>query len=566
MPVLAEVAARLMGGWDIDRAQLAALARVQRRSGIGMGAAASSGGGSRAGGLTATMYLRFALFAVLGLVAAGGGVFPSFFLGMTFTYTLVMLMFGLTFLSYFTTVLLDTSDNRILLHLPISGRTLLAARIAYVAKYAGLLVLSISLPAAIVVAARFGAVALLVFGLSLVLTLIFVVAVALALCFFSLRFVGAARIRQAILYLETGLFVLAVYAATTVLTTDVSLAQMVPDLSGDPGWFFYPPGWMAGLLDYLLMESTRFNAALAALAVLVPLSGFVGCFLFFGGGRFTALLSRLEVVPRDVESTRKTTPGGLGRLFERISALLNGDRQQRAVFDLTAKLMRKDQPLNLTALPYIGTVLVSIGFVVKRFYGQPVDALPLNAEFAFFMSYYLPLILAVIAPWIRYGADWRAAWCYRVLPFSRAGVILSGAMKAYFRRYLLPIYLLVMVVCAGLWGVVPAVDVLFAGAVATLICVYRFWSTEPAPPYSKERVGGMPQEKSTVLTFTYIPLALALIAAHVTLKAIFGLWGVLGGIVVIGVVIGFAYSKLQSMDSRSIGVPDVLDAERAPAN
>lgn len=518
----------MSGGWDIDRAQLAALAKVQPRSAAGV-----------------SFYVKFALFAVLGLTGVGGVLFPSLFLGLAFSYTVIMLMFGLTLLNYFTTVLLDTSGNRILLHLPISGRTLLAARILCIAKYAGLLALAISLPTAVSLAVRFGAFALLMFVFSLVLTLIFIIALTLAICWLALRYVDPARIRQGILYFETALFVLAIYAATAVLNANTPLAQSVPDVSEAAWWYLYPAGWMAGLLDYALMEQTHFNGMLATIAVLAPLAGLLGCILLFAGERFTALLSRLEVVPGS--SVAKSS--GRPRWLARIPARMTKDIQQRAVFDLTSKLMKSDQQLQLTTYPYLGTILVNLGFIVVQFRDRDMRDLPLTAEITFLACYYLPLVLAIIAPSIQYGVEWRAAWCYQVLPFSRPGVVISGAMQAYIWKYILPVYVLLFGVSAAVWGSVAALDVLFAGAVATLICIQRFWSAAPVIPYSTEAGGGGSR-------LAFIPIAIGLIASHVVLKHVAGNWGVAAGIVALAGTIVAAYSKLRVMDRKDVEAPD----------
>src|SRR5262245_47042933 len=209
MRVLAALGSRLVRRWDLDRAQLAALSSMRRRPGLAVAANAASAG--HAPSRAASYYIQFALFVVLGLTGVVGILSPSFFMGLVFSYTLIMLMLGLPLLNHCTQVLLDTSENRVLLHLPISGRTLLAARLLDIAKHAALLALSFGLPTAVALAVRFGAVALLVFVISLFLTTILVVAVILANCLIVLRHVNPARIRQGILWFQTALVVLAVY-------------------------------------------------------------------------------------------------------------------------------------------------------------------------------------------------------------------------------------------------------------------------------------------------------------------------------------------------------------------
>lgn len=542
MRILADLGTGLIRRLELDRVQLAALARVQRRPGIGGVASAPKDVQSRAIWRKSSIVMQFALLVVLGLPGAAGVLFPSFFLGLVFSYTLIMLIFGLPLLNHCAVVLLDTSENRILLHLPIRGSTLLAARLLSVTKYAGILAFSTSLPTAIAIAVRFRAVALFVFVISLVLTLMFLVAVVLAACLFALRHVNPARLREGILWLQTALFVVAAYAATLVLNAGVPLAQMVPAVTAEAWWYFYPPGWMAGLLDFSVMEQTRFNGVLAATAILVPLAGFVGCILLFERGRFSSLLSRLEVVP----ARRATTPKSLARWFARlpgqISVFMSRDKQERAAFDLASKLIKKDAVLKRQSFPFVAAILLNAGIFVVKFRHGPLPGT------ALFMYCYVPLFLAITGPLIQYNAEWRAAWCYQILPFARPGVIVSGAMKAYIWKYILPIYLLLLVVGAAAWGNGIALNVLFALAVTVLVCVRRFWSAGPA--YSKDPAL-LTQNGRMSSRLSFIPVAVGLIAAHVALKTFAGDWGVAGAILAMVGAITVAFRRLRFMGPRN---------------
>lgn len=537
MRLFADIASKLIQRWDLDRVQLAALAIAQQRQRLGI-SASTPAGKSQPHRLGATFYMQLCLYVLIGLIGAAGLLFPSFFIGLAFSYTMIMLMFGLMFINYLTTVLLDTSENRIVLHMPISGRTLLASRILSVAEYAVLLSLAISLPTAVALAVGFGALALLVFLLSVVLTLMFLIVVTLAGCLFVLRYVDPAQIRRGIVYFQTTLFVLATYGVSIVWNADVSLEQMAARLSGHPGWYFYPPGWMAGLLDYAVMEQTRFNSVLAVIAVVGPVVSLVGCMVLFAGGRFTALLSRLEVVPADNAATPKRRPRWRARLAAQRPDATNEDRQQRAVFDLTTKLMKSDQVLKLSTYPILGSQLVNAGLIMAKFGDRPLETVQL------IVGFYVPLILVLVAPLIQYSPEWRAAWCYQVLPFANPGLIVAGAMKAYIRRCIFPIYFILLVMGATVWGVTGALDVWFAGSVATLSCIYFFWRGAPEPPYSQEPGQYRGRKGKGLSRFAFIPMAGVLIVTHVLLKAVAGAWGLLAGILVMGIVIIVAFRKL----------------------
>lgn len=299
---------------------------------------------------------------------------------------------------------------------------------------------------------------------------------------------------------------------------------------------FLSPGWMAGLLDYSLMGKTRFNSVLAATAVLAPLAGFVGCIQLFAGGRFTELLSHLEV-PRNSAVTPKRLPRWLTRLSEQTSVLTNGDRQERAVFDLTSKLTKNDWGLKWYVFPIIGSAVFNCGVCAVILRHGPMG------DLALFLYCYMPISLAVGVRLIQFSPEWRAAWCYQVLPFAKPGVTTSGATKVYICKYILPIYLVSLPVGAAVWGTAVTLNTLLAFAVVVLVCVHCFWGATSA--YSKDPVLAA-QGFGKIGNFIWVPLAVGLIVTHLVLKDVAGTWGVVGGIVVVGGAVMVAFRRLRS--------------------
>jgi ABC-2 type transport system permease protein len=75
-------------------------------------------------------YLLFGLFAGLLLLAI-----PSFLIGMIVVHSYILFMMSMTLITDFSTVLLDTADNQIILSRPVDGRTLFAARMIHILIY-----------------------------------------------------------------------------------------------------------------------------------------------------------------------------------------------------------------------------------------------------------------------------------------------------------------------------------------------------------------------------------------------------------------------------------------------
>ena len=85
-------------------------------------------------------------YAFMGvMIAPAAFVADSALVGLTFVHATVMMMLGLSLVADFSSVLLDTTDVAILHPRPVSGRTILTARIAHIVIYLALLSLSLSL-------------------------------------------------------------------------------------------------------------------------------------------------------------------------------------------------------------------------------------------------------------------------------------------------------------------------------------------------------------------------------------------------------------------------------------
>ena len=66
-------------------------------------------------------------------------------------YTYIMVMISMTLITDFSSILLDTSDNTIILPRPVDSRTLFAARLTHILLYLGQLGLGLTVIPAIVV-------------------------------------------------------------------------------------------------------------------------------------------------------------------------------------------------------------------------------------------------------------------------------------------------------------------------------------------------------------------------------------------------------------------------------
>ena len=88
--------------------------------------------------------------ALLFYVALGGSIafamyiIPSFIHSMLVFFTYIMVMISMTLITDFSAILLDTSDNTIILPRPVDSRTLFAARQIHILLYLGQMAVALS--------------------------------------------------------------------------------------------------------------------------------------------------------------------------------------------------------------------------------------------------------------------------------------------------------------------------------------------------------------------------------------------------------------------------------------
>lgn len=95
------------------------------------------------------MYFLFGIMIAMAIAAM------PFIVGMIIFFSYIMMMIIITLITDFSTVLLDTSDNTIILPRPVDSRTFYAARFTHIFLYLGQLTLALSFFSFVAVALKY---------------------------------------------------------------------------------------------------------------------------------------------------------------------------------------------------------------------------------------------------------------------------------------------------------------------------------------------------------------------------------------------------------------------------
>lgn len=452
-----DLLAPLIRRLGVDYAQFRAILETKlmldarRRSGLQVNQAASSSRSSRKPRNTFAASLIF--YACMGLTLVGLVMAAPPLFSMTVVHLYIMTMVALSLVADFSSVLLDTTDNAILQPRPVPGRTVLAARVAHIATYLGLLALSMSAVVLIVGTLSIHPLFAPVFLATLCCSITLVLSAANVVYLAAMRLTTPERLRDAITYCQIGLAAVVVGGSQVVprLIESGSIRDLHIE---DSGWiYFFPPTWMAGPIDLLAGQGGGAALMLTVLAVAVPAAGFL-LVLFVVAPQFNRMLAAAEASA--LANDQPPAAGGPRRPTTTLwfAAPLTRTPAEAAVLELVWRICARDRQFKMRTYPsLVFPILFSFGFMMSGpgTLPQKLVSLP-QTDKHFLLLYMAAAMISNVLLQLRFSDRYEAAWVYQVLPIPAAGDVLMGAMKAMLLRYIMPGFALVSVPVLAIWG------------------------------------------------------------------------------------------------------------------
>ena len=404
------------------------------------------------------------------------GIFPAMTLlvasspltALTLVHAFIMVMVGMSLVADFTSVLIDTTDLTVLGPRPVSGRTLLAARLAHICTYLGLLALAVSAGTLIMGSIAYRGLFPLVYLGTLICSVTLVVFGVNLFLLVTLRFMNIERFKDLIVYFQVGMFVV-MFGGYQILPRLIDMKRLrVVDITGRWWTYLFPPSWFGGPVELLASGGSVPVWLLTAEAVIVPL---VGLFLVvrFLAPRFSRSLLEMDSDVADGGSAAQ--PKGT-RLRDALARRVARTPGQRMGFDLVWAMSSRDRQLKTRIYPQLTFPLVwpvVMLFVSDEGPAQVIANLGQSRSYLFLL-YLVAMSLLGMLFQIQHSSQFEAAWVYYALPVRRPGEVMVGALQAMIWRFGVPIFALFAVVLGILVG--PSV---LPGVVLALIANGIVW-------------------------------------------------------------------------------------------
>ena len=357
------------------------------------------------------------LYAGIGTVAAlGASGSRSAFSFALVLHTVTFVMLGMSQAAESGDLLFRPGEHEVLGHLPITGRTLLAAKALSLTGYALLLALAINVPA-IAVASRLGwmeAAFVPSHFAATVLLAAFSTSVLVFAYGLVVRFVDRDRFDGLAAWSQAGLS-----AAFLGLSQGLAHVVELPIVQLESAFcLVFPPAWFAAL-DVVALGGGSARALMLSLIA-------VGTTAMLGGVAVTRLApAYAEAVRRlgEAQALRvrlRVTRGTMERVFGRWLR----DPVERAAFRVAATYMRRDREIRTRLYPAIGFVLL-----------MPFAQLLSHAPYRFRAAAVLAVVLTGMMPSIvleamRVSAQHPAADLFSAAPVASAAPLFNGVRKA----------------------------------------------------------------------------------------------------------------------------------------
>ena len=467
-------------------------------------------------------------------------VIPSFVISMTIYHSYLIVMVCLTLVSDFSSVLLDTSDNTIILPRPVSSKTLLAARVTHIIIYLTQITLALSLGALVAAFIKFGWLIGLLLIVTTVLSLLFALILTNGLYLILMRFTSEEKLKNIINYFQIAMTFL-MMGAYQILPRLMS-KNFLEDSSFVLTWWaaLVPPMWMAGLLDIFYsstVDSVHVVCALFAIGFSV-----VAAFLMskFFSSTFSEKLADLGTTNVAAEPKQNRNGFLLG-----LRNIITKQGIERASFDLVSAALARDRKLKLKIYPSIGSIVILA--VVVVFNGKESFQVTLNnlsnLSAHIFLIYSVFLVIQTIMTQVCISDYFKAGWVFNAAPINEPGLVLLGSWKAVLASFFVPIYGVITVFVVLIWKTNGVDDLIFGLVANIFVTLITIIVSSKHFPLSLE-----PNAKNQAGNFVKVILIMMIIGAigfghYLLTKVEYGLW--ISFPLIIGLTY-FCYAKVKA--------------------
>jgi len=367
---------------------------------------------------------------------------------LTVFFSMFIFMLAATLITDFTSVLIDTRDNLIILPKPINDATFVTARLIHIGIHINKLLIPLAFPSLIALIVIGGIAAVIPFLLMVFLATLLGIFLINAVYIVILKITEPAKFQSVISYFQIA-FAVFIYGGYQLLPRLLEASGMENmTMSQVKNIIFYPPFWFANACNSLMTLSfTGLSSLSLMLAFVVPgLSIFVVIRYF--APSFNRQLSMINSSNAEI-STRKISEAKNIRSeisvpwIEKLASFVTRGGNEFMGFLFAWKMMSRSRDFKMKVYPGFGYILVMIVmFLLNSRDLSLADfrEMTSHAKTIIIAGIYISsLVVSAAITQMAYSDKFKAAWIFAICPLENPGRVISGAVKAVIAQFYLPI-------------------------------------------------------------------------------------------------------------------------------
>ncbi len=430
---------------------------------------------------------------------------------MIFLHTYMLFMMAMTLITDFSSVMLDTADNQIILPRPVSSKTIFVARLVHILVYLLQFTIALAVFPLIFTFIVFGPLVGIAAIGTLLLTVAFAVFITYLLYAFILRFSSEEKVKDIVSWFQ--IFMTVFFAVGYQVLPRLINFDAV-NITINIHWYSYllPPVWMALTLEAIsTLHFDSIHLIMMVLTLTAPVITFWVMIKFLAPS-FARKLSSMG----SSNNTKPQAAGAVSKrsLSEKISSVVTGSPAEQTGFELTWKMTSRDKSFKIQFYPSLAYLVVfAFVFVFKSGKNIAVIWHTLADTKLFLWFVYLPMFsISSAIMLIAYNENFAASWIYLASPLQKPGSLISGALKSLLVKFFAPIFLLLFGFSIYVWGIAVIDDFILGFFNNVIIFLLMAHLRESYLPFSAQ-----PNPKQNAGKFVQMILQLIIIAVVVGL-------------------------------------------------
>ncbi|MGL4774570.1 MAG: hypothetical protein ACRC2K_13495, partial [Clostridium sp.] len=388
-----------------------------------------------------------------------------------------MFMILTTFISDFSSVLLDLKDKNLISTKGVDRATLNCAKFTHIIIYILYLTLAL-VGASLLVSMKYGAVFFIVFLLEIILVDIFMISLTALAYFVILKFFNGEKLKDMINIVQILLSV-GIIISYQVIPRLFSVVDMGIEFVPKFYHLLIPPLWFSAPL--YIIKTGNYNTMLiimASLAVIVPILSLA--LYMKSSNKFEKYLEKLN----SGDEKKKQ-----GKLIYKLSNIICKKGEERVFFNFSWQMMKGERNFKLKSYPNLALALVfPLIFLFISYENQGIREwfVGLKDTKYFVTAYFFAISIPNVIYMLRFTENPKGALVYKMVGIRNKKDIIRGSLKAFIIKLMMPIWAVLTVIFTFVFSlkVIPHMIIIFLASIPIVVLTQK--GTGDKLPFSEE--------------------------------------------------------------------------------